>query len=86
MGLLSWLLGSKSWTGPNGAVVRYLRTYNKTNGLDGSNNTYEEWSAPNTSAAQAYLNTREIAAKQYYLVVETPAGNWAKDVNGIYQE
>jgi hypothetical protein len=67
------------------ADVQFKRKWEKQNNL-GLTDTYEEWTAPSSSAAKAYLNTRTITQRQYYVVVETPEGNWGKDVAGIYQE
>ncbi|MGO9119679.1 MAG: hypothetical protein ACLQPD_18965 [Desulfomonilaceae bacterium] len=46
----------------------------------------EVWRAASAQAAKEYLNTRVITQRLYYLVVETPEGNWGKDVDGAYKE
>jgi len=60
----------------------------KEHGMNGSSqiDTFEEWTTPSTQAAKEYLNTRSISRAQYYLVVETPEGNWGKDMAGVYKE
>ena len=70
---------------PSGEVVRFKRKYSNA-GLVGGTDTYEEWTARSAQAAKEYLNTRAVLQPQYYLVVETPEGNWGKDVAGVYKE
>ena len=48
--------------------------------------TYEVYRAPSKEAALAFLNTKKVTKKLYYIVVETPEGNWGLDITGIYQE
>ena len=36
--------------------------------------------------AMAYLKTRTVSQRLYYIVVETPEGNFGRDINGFYQE
>jgi len=76
---------SREWKAPSGAVVLFKRKYSKP-GLAGGTDTFEEWTAGSAQAAKEYLNTRTISEAQYYLVVETPEGNWGKDLTGVYKE
>lgn len=50
--------------------------------------TYEMYSADSKAAAMRFLEripTSQIP-RQYYVVVETPEGNFGKDVDGVYEE
>jgi hypothetical protein len=85
MGIFSTLFRSRSWASTNGEAVRFKSKYAKP-ASSGGTNTYEEWTAPSARAAKEYLNTRTITERKYYLVVETPDGNWGKDVSGVYKE
>jgi hypothetical protein len=49
-------------------------------------NTYEIYKAPSKSVALEYLKTKPVTKPLYYVIVETPEGNWGKDIDGIYQE
>ena len=48
--------------------------------------TYEIYSARNKDIAMAFLKKKPVTEKCYYVVVETPEGNFGRDINGIYQE
>lgn len=85
MSIFSFLFGSKNRTSSNVGSVQFKGKWSEPGRLGGTN-TYEEWRAPSASAAKEYLNTRTITESQYYLVVETPEGNWGKDVKGVYRE
>ncbi len=63
-----------------GGSAKYLRT--ERNGP----NTYEVLEAPSKEAAMEYLKDHPVTKPLYYIVVETPEGNWGRDVNGIYAE
>ncbi len=75
----------RRWKAPGGEMVVRKEVYTKT-GISGALSTYEIWTAPSEESAKAYLNTRDIAKPLYYLVVETPRGNWGKDKMGVYRE
>lgn len=60
--------------------VKYEKTYNE------GSNTYETHKAPSKSAALAFLKNKSVTKSLYYVIVETPEGNWGKDIDGIYQE
>jgi phage FluMu protein Com len=49
-------------------------------------NTYETYRAPDAETAKAFLETREVTEDQYYVVAETPEGNWGVDKLGLYLE
>jgi hypothetical protein len=75
----------KAWKAAGGEVVVRKEVYQRT-GQSGMESTYEVWTAPTADSAKAFLNTRTIKKNFYYLVVETPEGNWGKDCMGVYRE
>ncbi len=55
-------------------------------GAFGTMNTYVVYTAPNSATAQAFLEEQKVTENFYYIVVETPEGNYGRDLEGIYQE
>ena len=51
-----------------------------------NNNIWMIYQAPAKADALEYLSKQEISVPSYYVVVETPEGNFGKDINGLYQE
>ena len=49
-------------------------------------NTYVIHKAPSKLAALDFLKNTSVTKSLYYVIVETPEGNWGKDIDGIYQE
>jgi hypothetical protein len=47
---------------------------------------YRIYRAPNAASAKDFLQRHPIDENLLYLVVETPEGNFGRDINGIYQE
>jgi hypothetical protein len=82
MGFLSKLLGGLA------GGVKYDRTYTEQKmGVSGPITcTYEMYHAKNAHQARDFLETKEVNKRLYYVVVETPEGNWAKDIDGMYKE
>ena len=66
----------------NVSRTRYKETVKGNDGIS----TYEVYIAPDKASAMAYLKTRPVTQRLYYIVVETPEGNFGRDVNGFYQE
>lgn len=62
------------------AAVTFVREYQK--GI----HTYREHRGPNKAAAMAFLQDHPVNRIYYYLVVETPEGNFGRDIDGIYAE
>jgi len=50
------------------------------------NNTYEIYKGTDAESARDFLLTKKVNKKLYYIVVETPEGNWGMDVKGLYLE
>jgi hypothetical protein len=42
--------------------------------------------APDAASAQAFLQQNPVTKQFYYIVVETPQGNYCRDIQGIYKE
>ena len=48
--------------------------------------TYEVHQAPNAATAHHFLKDKTITEKDYYIIVETPEGNYGKDRDGTFKE
>jgi len=48
--------------------------------------TYEVYTANNENEAISFLRKRPVTKRLYYIVVETPVGNWGMDTDGIFRE
>ena len=48
--------------------------------------TYECYLAKNKADAMAFLNKKTVEKSLYYIVVDTPEGNFGRDIYGIYEE
>ena len=40
----------------------------------------------NAETTKTFLLTKKVDKKHYYIVVETPEGNWGLDIKGLYLE
>jgi hypothetical protein len=71
---------------PLGGVdqVKFVRTDNGE--MLGRIATYRIHDGPSEAAALAFLQANPVTQQYLYLVVQTPDGNWARDINGIYKE
>lgn len=47
---------------------------------------YEIYKSTDVEGAKVFLKTKEVDKREYYIVVETPNGNWGKDIMGLYLE
>ena len=47
---------------------------------------YKIYKAQNKDDAIAFLSLQKVTKKMFYIVVETPEGNFGRDVDGIYEE
>lgn len=61
-------------------------TYSGTEKGNDGVSVYEVYKAPDKACAIAYLKTRTVSQKLYYIVVDTPEGSFGRDINGFYQE
>lgn len=64
----------------SGNSVRFKEKYKK------GNYTYEIYQANSRADAQAFLGDKVVNEKWYYIVVETPEGNFGRDKMGMYEE
>jgi hypothetical protein len=47
---------------------------------------YRIYKGPDAATAQAFLQENPVTKQLYYIVVETPEGNFCRDIQGIYKE
>jgi hypothetical protein len=47
---------------------------------------YRIHKAPDAASAKAFLEKNPVTKKYYYIVVETPEGNYCRDIDGMYKE
>jgi hypothetical protein len=52
----------------------------------GGKNTYEIFQSRDAESARQFLLTKQVDRQFYYIVVETPEGNWGMDIQGLYLE
>lgn len=52
----------------------------------GIKQTYEVHTASSKEDALAFLEKKKVEAQHYYIIVETPEGNWGKDCMGVFEE
>jgi ssDNA-binding Zn-finger/Zn-ribbon topoisomerase 1 len=48
--------------------------------------TYETYKGKDAETAKEFLMTKRVDEQKYYIIVETPEGNWGLDVKGLYLE
>ncbi len=77
--------GSASAAGTAKSNVKFVKKYTQPNRL-GTNCTYEIYRAPDAESAKDFLQGKPTPKPLYYLVVETPHGNYGRDKDGIYKE
>ena len=84
MGLFGRLFGGKKSVeesaAPQGNQPKFIRKERKGTA------TYEVYRGTDVESAKAFLMPRKVDKPQYYVVVETPEGNWGMDVKGLYLE
>jgi len=52
----------------------------------GKDAIYRIHKGPDAASAKAFLEQNPVTRKFYYIVVETPEGNYCRDIQGIYKE
>jgi len=70
--------------GSKGKQPKFVRKYTER-GIGGTA-TYEIYKGTDAESAKAFLLKKRVNKKLYYIVVETPEGNWGMDVEGLYLE
>jgi hypothetical protein len=66
------------------AKVKFIREDRSEK--NGVMNVYRIHSAPDAASAQEFLKNNPVTKNFYYIVVETPEGNYGRDIDGIYKE
>ena len=69
--------------------VAHVKTYSETKTLPSGVSgvlTYEVYKGHTAQEAREFLATKTVDQPLYYIVVETPEGNWGKDIQGLYKE
>ncbi|MDR2774666.1 MAG: hypothetical protein LBC19_07990, partial [Tannerella sp.] len=51
-----------------------------------ANSIWVIYSAPSKADAMVFLSQQQIVRPLYYVIVETPEGNFGRDKDGFYQE
>jgi hypothetical protein len=69
----------------DGAKVEYVRE-DRRQAPTGQTMIYKVYKGPSASAAKAFLTKNPVSKPLLYLVVETPEGNFCRDIQGMYQE
>ena len=64
--------------------VKFVRE--DRNNRFGIESIYRIYSGPNAAAAKAFLGQNPVTKRSYYIVVETPEGNYGRDIMGMYTE
>ncbi|HUP62952.1 MAG TPA: hypothetical protein VNA69_21345 [Thermoanaerobaculia bacterium] len=69
---------------PQPGKVKFVREDRETK--MGATLTYRIHRAPDAASAMAFLQDQPVNKQLYYVVVETPEGNYCRDIQGIYKE
>lgn len=80
MGLFGRKKGGGESAAPKGKQPKFI-SKDQSGG-----STYEVYKGRDAESAKAFLMTKRVDKPQYYVVVETPEGNWGMDVKGLYLE
>jgi len=67
-----------------GNVVFVLRE--KRPGPLGVQFDYEVYRGPSKRAALAFLRHKSVFQRNFYIIVETPEGNYGRDIDGVFDE
>jgi len=65
--------------------VSFVEKYSKDNSFM-SVNTYEIYKVPDAATAKAFLETKKVTKSLYYIIVDTPEGNYGRDIEGMHKE
>jgi len=81
MGLLSGLFTRRG--------VRFVRVFTEIRSIPPTGEpgilTYEMYTARTARRARDFLNGETVTERFYYIVVETPEGDWGKSSEGLYK-
>ena len=78
----------KSLFGTGSGSVEHVRTYSEAKMALGEERTYtyEVYRANTAQEAKDFLGKKSVPKMYFFIVVETPEGNWGKDYQGMYKE
>lgn len=76
MSIIRKILGNS----PKTSTIEFLRKEQQ------GKNTYELYQGKDAESARQFLLTKQVDKQLYYIVVETPEGNWGMDIQGLYLE
>lgn len=83
MSIFKKLFGQKDETTSSSAKGSEPKFVRKDRNQSG---TYETYRGRDAETAKTFLMKKRVDEQQYYIVVETPEGNWGLDVKGLYLE
>lgn len=71
-----------------GSPVKFVKRYSENRSLQTGMATfqYQIYKAKTAQQAREFLQSRTVSERNTYIVVETPEGNWGKDIGGMYKE
>jgi len=67
-------------------TVKFVHKYTKPNIRRSGYNVYEVYKCNDAELAKEFLMTKRVNEQQYYIVVETPMGDWGMDIEGLYKD
>jgi len=72
----------------NSNDVIFVREYDETSDRGGTKNLvkYTIYRAGNKASAVSWLSKNPVTENFHYVIIETPEGNFGRDIQGIYQE
>ena len=69
---------------PQPGKVQFVREERQNRGA--ANMVYRIHKAPDAASAKAFLDEHPVPQQFHYIVVETPEGNYCRDIQGMYKE
>jgi len=66
--------------------VAFVREERKPSQLGTGTAVYRIYNAPDAASAKAFLDQHPVTQQLQYLIVETPEGNYCRDIEGFYKE
>ena len=66
--------------------VAFVREERKPSGMGTGTSVYRVYNGPDAASAKAFLDQHPVTQQLHYLVVETPEGNYCRDIEGFYKE
>lgn len=79
------LLGEVTQEKGDPCLVEFVRE-DVREGESGETSVYRVYRAPNVADAKTFLEESPVTEPQFFLIVETPEGNFCRDIKGIYKE